>query len=152
MKQFGTFESWEDINKAADGLRAEGDTENIKKLAQENGIPDVMAEAYIKGGGKLCDAQTAAIGALEVELKGLKGQEKACGDMVVKYLTSLCEKQEQAEKIHQNAGKLKKFVEETVSVARKTAKNGVSYIPDDEIKTEARKFFVKGREPWKRQK
>lgn len=74
--KFGEFTSAEEINLTAEGLFNEGDFENIKVLAQENGIPEEFAEAYIRGEiPQLCDDMTAALGKLEVEAEELKPQE-----------------------------------------------------------------------------
>ena len=43
--KFGEFDSWEEINKAAEGQKAEGDKEALKELAKENGLED-NAEDY----------------------------------------------------------------------------------------------------------
>ena len=73
---FGEFDSAEEINDSADGLFNEGDFENIKVLAKENGIEECMADMFIDGEiPMLCDVASAAIGKLEVESEDLKAQE-----------------------------------------------------------------------------
>lgn len=75
-KIFGDFNSYEEINDAAKGLLNEGDTKNIYNLAKENGIDKDIAELYIKGElQELCDAESAALGKIEVEAKELKCEE-----------------------------------------------------------------------------
>ena len=46
---FGNFDSYEEINACAKGLKAEGDIENLKKLAKENGILEDFVELYMDG-------------------------------------------------------------------------------------------------------
>ena len=65
---FGNMDSAEEINKTAEGLKAEGDIENLKKLAEENGIPVEMAELYASGDiEELTDTMMAAVGKIETE-------------------------------------------------------------------------------------
>lgn len=64
---FGNFDSCEEINACAAGLKAEGDMENLKKLAKENGIPKDFAELYMDGTTEeLTDWMNAAIGKLDI--------------------------------------------------------------------------------------
>lgn len=66
---FGRMESAEAINEAARGLVAEGDLDNLKVLAKENGLDEDMAEFMAAGEiNFLCDDMTAALGRIDVEL------------------------------------------------------------------------------------
>lgn len=49
FERFGEFGSAEEINETAVNLRKEGDMENIKVLAKENGIDEENAEVFIDG-------------------------------------------------------------------------------------------------------
>ena len=71
---FGEFDSMEELNQSAEGLREEGDLVNLQKLAEENGIPAEIAQMYGEGDlDLLCeDAATAALGKLTVEAAGMK--------------------------------------------------------------------------------
>lgn len=44
--KFGEFDSAEELNKAAEGLKEEGDKESLIELAKENGIDPEDAEDY----------------------------------------------------------------------------------------------------------
>ena len=44
---FGEFDSAEEINKAAAGQLAQGDTQAIKDIARENGLDPADAEDYL---------------------------------------------------------------------------------------------------------
>ena len=46
---FGEFDSAEEINKAAAGQLAQGDTQAIRDIARENGLDLADAEDYIDG-------------------------------------------------------------------------------------------------------
>lgn len=76
FERFGEFGSAEEINETAVNLRKEGDMENIKVLAKENGIDEEIAEVFIDGDLLyLCDDMTAAIGKIDVESMELKPKE-----------------------------------------------------------------------------
>lgn len=75
-EKFGEFDSVDEINQAAEGLRNEGDTDSIRVVAKENGIPAEYADMYITGEiNCLCDVETAALGKIEVEAKEIKATE-----------------------------------------------------------------------------
>ncbi len=85
---FGEFDSYEEINKAAAGLFAEGDMENLKKLAEENGLEEDL-QMYIEGvTTELCDPITAALGKLQVERA--YENNMLIGD-IADYLSSECD-------------------------------------------------------------
>lgn len=89
FEKFGEMDSSKDINELAENLFNEGDTDSIKIMAAENGIPEDFVKLYLEGDIPcLCDAETAAIGKLDVESKALKLK----GLMVdwVEYIKSLC--------------------------------------------------------------
>jgi hypothetical protein len=69
---FGEFDSAEEINQAAAGLLAEGDTKNILVLAKENGLDKDFAQAYIDGDiPVLTDPLMAAVGKVELERESI---------------------------------------------------------------------------------
>lgn len=73
---FGEMDSAEEINRTAEGLKNEGDTDNLIKLAEENGIDTEFAWKYHLGETEsLCDVVTAAIGKIEAEAAVLKPVE-----------------------------------------------------------------------------
>ena len=66
--KFGEFDSAEELNKAAEGLKAEGDIESLKDLAIENGLDEMDAEDYANGDmPQLATVLTAALGKLAIE-------------------------------------------------------------------------------------
>lgn len=72
-EKFGEFDSVEELNEAAEGLKKEGDIESLKELAKENGIDEFDTEDYINGDtDALATAITAAVGKLEKELESMK--------------------------------------------------------------------------------
>lgn len=74
--KFGEFDSFEELNKAAEGLKGEGDIDSLNALAEENGLTKEDVTDYLDGiMPELCTVTTAAIGKLEVEKKDLKISE-----------------------------------------------------------------------------
>lgn len=75
FERFGEFDNYMEINTLAENLFNEGDELSIHALAKENGIPDEFAAEYVKGNlPELVDAQTAAVGKLDIEIQELKPQ------------------------------------------------------------------------------
>lgn len=73
FKEFGNFNSAEEINQKAAELLEAGDTDAICRLAEENGIDKEEAEDYIAGAETtICTDLMAALGKLDVEAKELK--------------------------------------------------------------------------------
>lgn len=71
--KFGEFDSAEELNKAAAGMKAEGDEESLVALALENGIDKEDAEDYMGGCvDQLATPLMAAVGKVKVEAEKLK--------------------------------------------------------------------------------
>ena len=104
---FGEFNSSEEINKAAAGLKAEGDLDNIKVLAKENGIDEEFAEAYINGEiGVLTNTPLAAVGKIELEIEEI--DDPFFADMkedMISYLLTSCSNNEDLAKAIRKKGK-----------------------------------------------
>lgn len=72
FERFGEFDSVEELNMTAEGLKAEGDLESLKILAVENGLDAEDAEDYADGiVPELASALMAAEGKIAVESKAL---------------------------------------------------------------------------------
>lgn len=73
FERFGEFDSVEELNMTAEGLKEEGDLESLKVLAEENGLDAADAEDYANGiVTELANSLLAALGKLKVENKELK--------------------------------------------------------------------------------
>ncbi|MBQ9691781.1 MAG: hypothetical protein IJV70_01330 [Clostridia bacterium] len=89
FEEFGEFDSWEEINKAAEGQKEEGDEDALLRLAKENGIDREDAEDYFDGViPDLCTPLIAAMGKLEIEEADLK--PKDIMEDWVGYIRTLC--------------------------------------------------------------
>ena len=87
--KFGELNSYEEINELAENLFNEGDTESLRAMAEENGIQKDFVEMYLQGDlPVLCDAMTAALGKIDVEVKDLKPEEIM--EDWVEYLRGQC--------------------------------------------------------------
>lgn len=76
FEKFGEFGSYEEINRAAAAQLAEGDTEAIYAIAEENGLDEEDVEDFIAGDiPELATALTAAQGKLQIEAEELQPKE-----------------------------------------------------------------------------
>lgn len=102
--KFGEFNSAEEINECAAGLKAEGDEQSLYDLAAENGLAKEDVEDYLDDGmDVLCNPMQAALGKIEVEAAELKPQQI----MVdwVSYINTQCIKDEQMARAVRMKGK-----------------------------------------------
>ncbi len=122
FEKFGEFDSFEEINLAAEGQFNQGDFEALKKLAKENGIPEDLTEMYIAGDiPVLCDAATAAAGKIEMELNEIRKKKKVDPDMaqaVADYMLSRADREEVARQIRKKG----KTIEGCLAVMYEAAK------------------------------
>lgn len=101
---FGEFDTFEELNMAAEGLKNEGDKDSLFKLAEENGIERAFAEMYLAGAmPMLCDVATAAIGKIDVEAAELKPKELLLD--WVEYIKTSCLANEELAKAIRKKGK-----------------------------------------------
>lgn len=95
FEKFGEMGNYKEINELAENLRQEGDTDSLRAMAEENGIPSDFAEMYLDGMiPELCDPVTAAIGKLDAECRELKPREIM--EDWVEYIKGLCMEHEEA--------------------------------------------------------
>lgn len=119
---FGEFDTYEEINEAAAGLKAEGDMENIKTLAKENGIDEEIAGLYISGRlDFLTDCETAAIGKLDIEAAELKPQE-IMEDWIHYIKACISRDEKMARAVREKGKSLKECIAELLAWSFKNAK------------------------------
>lgn len=125
---FGEFDSFEEINQAAEGQFNQGDFEALKKLAKENGIPEDLTEMYIAGDiPALCDAATAAAGKIEIELAEIRKKKKVDPDMaqaVADYMISRSDREEVARQIRRTGKRIERCLNAMYEVAKKKPRTG----------------------------
>lgn len=128
-EKFGEFDSWEEINKAAEGQKEEGDVEALKELAKENGIDIEDAEDYIDGViPELCTPLIAALGKLKVEEEDLK--PKDIMEDWLNYIRQLCSSDPE---ICRNVRKKKKSLKGCIGALLKWSYNHQQTINKDII-------------------
>lgn len=87
--KFGEMGSYKEINELAENLFNEGDTDSLRAMAEENGIPEDYVEMYLDGDTpELCDQLTAAMGKIDMEVAELKPKEIM--EDWVEYLRGRC--------------------------------------------------------------
>ncbi len=129
---FGEFDSAEELNLAAEGLKNEGDKESLYKLAKENGIESGFVDMYLSGGmPELCDVATAAIGKIDIEAAELKPKEIIL-DWVEYIKTSCFDNEEMARAVRKKGKKLKGCIAKMLEWSFKN-----KYKIDEEIVKEA---------------
>ena len=126
---FGEFDSYMEINMAAEGMKEEGDAKSLREMAKENGL-EHMVEAYMEGAmPELCDPITAALGKIEVELQDAKDWKELAQD-IADYLQSNCDELDFAMQIRKKG----KSMKELATQIMKSAKEKASRISLDGIK------------------
>ena len=76
FEKFGEMDSYKEINELADNMFNEQDIDSFKEKEAENGIEECVVALYLSGDlPELCDAESAALGKIEVECKELKPKE-----------------------------------------------------------------------------
>ena len=106
-EKFGELGSADEINELARNLLKEGDTESIKALAKENGIPEGYADMFITGDiPDICDVQTAAVGKIDAEVEEL-GPKDIMADWA-EYIKAVCiEDEDMAHKVRAKGKSIK---------------------------------------------
>lgn len=124
--KFGEFDSVEELNRAAAGLREEGDVDGLKELAKENGIDPFEVEDYIDGmSEELATPITAALGRMRVELETLEGfVETMCRFYSVFAISAMMENEEVARGIMKKGARLKGIYDAIYAYARKHQQGG----------------------------
>lgn len=144
-KAFGDFKSAEEINACAAGLKAEGDTDSVKALAEENGIDREMVKMFLSGEiPELCDDMTAAMGRLNTELKEITGREKPLLETVIKpHLDSLVTDPEICRAILDGKHTMLEIAKQMWHEASKIKVNNGAFIPDWYIRDKTEEYYRK---------
>lgn len=104
FERFGEFDSAEEINECAEGLKEEGDIESLYVMAKENGLVKADVDDYLDGfTDKLVNPLIAAWGKIEVEKKNLK-PEHIMADWV-SYIETKCADNEDVARAVRKKGK-----------------------------------------------
>ena len=113
---FGEFDSWQEINEAAEGLLQEGDQDGLRTLAEENGLEEEI-ESYLAGETpELCDPISAALGKIEKEKEH---EDNYLADDVAEYLAANCDDINFALSVRKKGKRLTEAAKRVLEEARK---------------------------------
>lgn len=138
FEKFGEFDSAEEINRAAEAQKREGDTEAVLVIAEENGIDREDAEDFLDDiVPELASPLMAAMGKLRVEEAALK-PEGSMKDLI-SYIRILCaENEEMAKAVRRKGKRLKKCIEALIKWsfenAREINREEAGIQEDDRVK------------------
>lgn len=148
--KFGEFDSAEELNKAAEGFKNEGDLESLYALAEENGISKENAEDYADGYvDQLASVTMAAYGRLEVEEKEIKkrtdAMEKRMLYYILLFIDGMILDTEMQKAIMKKGKNPRNLLEQMKKTARFYAKGnmGVCCGTDKEMKDLIRVYYTK---------
>lgn len=137
----------EEINKTAEGLKKEGDKENVYKLAEENGISKDYVDMFLQDNiPVLCDEMTAAVGKLDMEVKEKEVKEyekKIPAEPIVEYLKQKAmEDVTVALKIREKGKSLSGCLKHVEAEARKKVSRDKPYLADAVVYRMARDYYM----------
>lgn len=113
---FGEFDSWQEINEAAEGLLQEGDQDGLRTLAEENGLEEEV-ESYLAGDvTELCDPISAALGKIKKEKEH---EDNYLTDDVAEYLAANCDDINFALSVRKKGKRLTEAAKRVLEEARK---------------------------------
>ena len=143
--KFGNMTA-EEINKAAEGLLKEGDTKNICELAKENGLDEIYPQMYINGEiPELCDAITAAVGKLDIEMKEKEVKKYATkipAEPIAEYLKQrVVDKPEMALLVRKPEKSLVECLKHVEKEARKVVTKDAPYLADAVVYRMAENYY-----------
>lgn len=150
--KFGEFNSVEELNKAAEGLKAEGDTKSLLELAKENGIDKEDCEDYINDlTDALATPAMAAMGRLEVErreiLKDKDVNRKMIRMTIWQFVSAMAAEPEMQAAIMKKGKRIEGIYKALEDGARKhkSGNCGVSHGTDRELQEIIRAYYISGK-------
>ncbi|MEG2350948.1 MAG: Cas9 inhibitor AcrIIA9 family protein [Hungatella sp.] len=143
--KFGEFDSFEELNRAAEGLYNEGDFANLYELAAENGIDRECTKLYCEGEiPVLSDAAAAAMGKVDIELEEAREAYGETAECVAEYIKSLCDRREFAELVRKKKKRFIKCLDHMYREAEKVRKGNCACIPPSAGYKMIREYYTGG--------
>lgn len=140
---FGNFDSVEELNTCAEGLKVAGDKDRLTELAKENGIPELFVEDYINGNSEeFTDWVNAAIGKLEVEAAA-HADKYVPAEPVADYLKSLCIEEQFARRVRRRTKSMEECMEFIEKKTGELVREGIMHVPDLTCFQWGRDYFLK---------
>ncbi len=147
--KFGEFNSYEELNLAAEGFKKEGDKESLMELAEENGIDMEDAREYMDGTiPEFATQFSAALGRLEVmkaekiEKNKNKMERMALGE-IYRMAKSMCTEEVFAKSVMKKGKRIERIYVFMRSGAEKhkEGNEGMSAGTDQELRNIIRAYF-----------
>ena len=139
FENFGEFDTFLELNQAAEGLKEEGDMTSLRKLAQENGIDEMDTEAYIKGEiPELSNPMTAALGKLKKEKEESNNYVTTA---IIGYLESICDDIDMALAIRKKGKRASTVYDKVYKYAKDNQKNHCGVCSDEQAYQMAREYY-----------
>lgn len=155
--KFGEFGSAEELNKAAEGFKNEGDIKSLYELAEENGISKEDVADYMDGYvDKFASEMMAALGRMEVEKKELEKENDTITKCAVYYILLFMDamlSDPEMQKAIMGKGKSpRKLLEKMKNTARKHAEGntGVCCGTDKELKDLIKIYYTQSEDELKK--
>lgn len=155
--KFGEFGSAEELNKAAEGFKNEGDIKSLYELAEENGINKEDVADYMDGYvDKFASEMMAALGRMEVEKKELEKENDTITKCAVYYILLFMDamlSDPEMQKAIMGKGKSpRKLLEKMKNTARKHAEGntGVCCGTDKELKDLIKIYYTQSEDELKK--
>lgn len=150
--KFGEFDSAEELNKAAKGLKDEGDFDSLYALAEENGIDKEDVEDYVAGDvEELATPAMAAMGRMEVErreiMKGNDDNKKIIRMTIWQFVSGMAAEPDMQTAIMKKGKRIEGIYKALEDGARKhkSGNCGVSHGTDRELQEIIRAYYVDGK-------
>ena len=144
FEKFGEFDSAEELNKAAEGFRNEGDMESLYALAEENGINKEDAEDYADGETDIfASCMMAAVGRIDVEEKTCK-KEKMPMQVIFLMLRGMCADPDMQRAIMKKGKRAEKILDSMKEAAKKHKTGGMGMCcgTDKQLKDLIRTYYI----------
>lgn len=155
--KFGEFGSAEELNKAAEGFKNEGDIKSLYELAEENGISKEDVADYMDGYvDKFASEMMAALGRMEVEKKELEKENdtitKSAVYYILLFMDAMLSDPEMQKAIMGKGKSPKKLLEKMKNTARKHAEGntGVCCGTDKELKDLIKIYYTQSEDELKK--
>ncbi|MCI9249905.1 MAG: hypothetical protein HFG99_12385 [Dorea sp.] len=142
-EKFGNFDSAEELNACAEGLKETGKIGAVRELAKENGIPEAFVTDYLSGNTEeLVDWMNAAIGKLEVEAAAHENRYVPAAP-VADYLKSLCMEEDIARRVRRRTKSMEGCMGHVEKRTGELVRKGVMHVADLTCFHWARDYFMK---------
>ena len=155
--KFGEFGSAEELNKAAEGFKNEGDIKSLYELAEENGISKEDVADYMDGYvDKFASEMMAALGRMEVVKKELEKENdtitKSAVYYILLFMDAMLSDPEMQKAIMGKGKSPKKQLEKMKNTARKHAEGntGVCCGTDKELKDLIKIYYTQSEDELKK--